>query len=970
MTQHNAPKNPCAMHRAMFFASLMGGGKSLKINDLQRFTKFFTLIFISVFLSLMPIAARAQFDVTHSTNGTIGTYTTLDDAINNCTLTTGSYTINVTADGSITGNTTVQPEITLSIEGNGHTVSRTSGMGGIRNQGTLTISNLTFDGHEYIVDSYNYSNIGFLYNYYYHGNAIATLSNCTIQNVRFVANESAAVTNTGATLTMTDCTITNCGDGNVNYSSSILCGGVMNRHYLKTGQSPTKGQVTMKNCNISKCSRGGVVNYGCFMTMEDCRVTECMGVGCQNSSSASVTSDYSWVLYPFLTFKGTNYIKDNIGAIGIINHEGEIIFEDGSITYIQNNDAGGIRNQTYTNIPYIELDLNHEVENYEARLIAKGSAQLIISGNSGAQEGGGIWSDGTIDFSGTGTKTITGNSATNFGGGIFLTTCIWNSPYQDLSSGTATLTNCIVGASDAPNTAQTGGGVYLRGGSLTINDGSCTYNTATVTGGGLYIAGDTAIFNRYTIQNNTAGNAGGVFLDEGTLTVNGGSCSYNTTSNNGGGFNVFRGTLTVNGGTYAYNTANGHGGGFYFYGYYGGGTVTFSGSPLPAINNNSAGEDGGGIYTNIDLTLPAMTLSDNTARYGGGIYVSSGKTFSATGATFINNVARIAGGGIYTNNGGTLTNCTVGTAGNGNSAGLGGGVYLKDGTLAVSGGSYCYNTAEEPGGGFYFDKGTVTFSGLPLPAINNNSAGSHGGGIYANIDLALPAMTISDNTASRCGGGIFVSYGKTFSATGTTFINNVATENGGAIYTEGGGTLTNCTVGTEDNSNSADKGGGVWSGGTLIVSGGTYAYNTATNGGAFYLSSCMATFNGGSYSNNTASEGGGGFYFSRGRATFSDSPVNNNSAANGGGFYIDGTNKVTGRVTLNEGSSITYNTATNQGGGVYINTNAEMTANVTGGDGVLIKYNHANNKGGGVYKLGSLKVGGKVVITDNTSGTP
>ena len=45
-----------------------------------------------------------------------------------------------------------------------------------------------------------------------------------------------------------------------------------------------------------------------------------------------------------------------------------------------------------------------------------------------------------------------------------------------------------------------------------------------------------------------------------------------------------------------------------------------------------------------------------------------------------------------------------------------------------------------------------------------------------------------------------------------------------------------------------------------------------------------------------------------------------------------------------------------------------MQLNGTGENGVKIQRNHAGNHGGGMYKLGSLKVQGLIIITDNTSG--
>ncbi len=81
----------------------------------------------------------------------------------------------------------------------------------------------------------------------------------------------------------------------------------------------------------------------------------------------------------------------------------------------------------------------------------------------------------------------------------------------------------------------------------------------------------------------------------------------------------------------------------------------------------------------------------------------------------------------------------------------------------------------------------------------------------------------------------------------------------------------------------------------------------------------------------------------------------------GGGVYCAGT------LVCDEASIIENECATD-GGGAYLQTGGTMQLNGTGENGVKIQRNHAGNHGGGVYKLGSLKVQGLIIITDNTAG--
>ncbi len=146
----------------------------------------------------------------------------------------------------------------------------------------------------------------------------------------------------------------------------------------------------------------------------------------------------------------------------------------------------------------------------------------------------------------------------------------------------------------------------------------------------------------------------------------------------------------------------------------------------------------------------------------------------------------------------------------------------------------------------------------------------------------------------------------------------------------------------------------------------TFTNNKVTNNGAHpdygSAGAVYIVHTGGTISENTATNGGGVYVNTDGTAEVTGGTISENAATNGGGMYVHTTG--TANVT---GGTFTLNTASNHGGGVYISTNAVMNLNGTGTDGVLIKHNHADKVGGGVYKMGSLRVGDKVVITDNTS---
>jgi uncharacterized repeat protein (TIGR02543 family) len=155
------------------------------------------------------------------------------------------------------------------------------------------------------------------------------------------------------------------------------------------------------------------------------------------------------------------------------------------------------------------------------------------------------------------------------------------------------------------------------GGRLVMNAGSeIGYNTVSSAstssyGGGVYVGGGTFTMEGGTIRNNTASAStdsygGGVYVS-GTFTMSGGTISGNTaaasssdysTSSDGGGVYVSSGTFIMSGGTISGNTAAAsssnispsHGGGVYVYK---NGTFTMSGG---TISGNTAEDDGGGVY--------------------------------------------------------------------------------------------------------------------------------------------------------------------------------------------------------------------------------------------------------------------------------------------------------------------------------------------------------------------------------------
>ncbi|MCI6953959.1 MAG: autotransporter adhesin family protein [Spirochaetia bacterium] len=140
-------------------------------------------------------------------------------------------------------------------------------------------------------------------------------------------------------------------------------------------------------------------------------------------------------------------------------------------------------------------------------------------------------------------------------------------------------TGKITGGYDSGNgmTGNSGGGIYVESGSLTLESGNISKNKAAQDGGGVYLGPDgTFTMKGGSITGNTAGsngngnrNGGGVYVSSGCeFTMTGGSITDNTANANGGGVYVHEnGTFFVSGSpTITGNTVSGNANNVYLLG--------------------------------------------------------------------------------------------------------------------------------------------------------------------------------------------------------------------------------------------------------------------------------------------------------------------------------------------------------------------------------------------------------------------
>lgn len=213
-------------------------------------------------------------------------------------------------------------------------------------------------------------------------------------------------------------------------------------------------------------------------------------------------------------------------------------------------------------------------------------------------------------------------------------------------------------------------------------------------------------------------------------------------------------------------------------------TVSISGVTISS-GVTSAG-NGGGIYSEGELTLDNVIVNNCSAKSGGGIY-SEGSLTMNNGAVTQNN-ASLSGGGIHNTGDATLNNVNIeeNTALN-----SGGGIYADQGStrLIMQGGKILKNTAGSSGSGsgnggglrFHGQKGSSNLnfyqckSYLDNVTITKNSASGSGDGVYiisgAYLDLSM--CTVIDNDTQDIGlqGNLYLSMPQ--SKIGTIYCSNI-----------------------------------------------------------------------------------------------------------------------------------------------------------------------------------------------------
>ena len=183
-----------------------------------------------------------------------------------------------------------------------------------------------------------------------------------------------------------------------------------------------------------------------------------------------------------------------------------------------------------------------------------------------------------------------------------------------------------------------------------------------------------------------------------------------------------------------------------------------------------ASGNGGGIYASTAPSLTNVSILNNRAQIGGGLFVLAGSALS--GGLYQGNQATTAGGGIYA--AGVLTLTTAPACSAIRPRGIGGGIYAM-GSVSVTAPRWRAMPLIENGGGVYAPAGAAVTGGLFQANVAANTAAADeggGGGLYALAPVTMVDAQFVGNSVSGQGGGGGAYISATLTLTNVQFMSN------------------------------------------------------------------------------------------------------------------------------------------------------------------------------------------------------
>lgn len=376
-------------------------------------------------------------------------------------------------------------------------------------------------------------------------------------------------------------------------------------------------------------------------------------------------------------------------------------------------------------------------------------------------------------------------------------------------------------------------GFSITGGDGEYNDSS---NIEDHNGGGIYNHSGSPILSNLSIVGNRADNGGGLYTVEGNPIIKNTNFVSNNADRKGGGLCNYRGKIELSNVIFNSNSSNGVNYGEFKERGIGGGMYTNSEKKIllnkVTFTKNKSETYGGGLHIDysaftypesIEIYFNLCNFNENISGIGGGMHVKkSGDDDFESVLLFFNNVI------FY-----------------GNKAYSGAGLF-SDVNFTMENSQFVNNIARWAGGGI-FSEGQNHYGDYPklTSTLKNivfkNNSGQEGGGFYNRAYCIMENVLFKDNNSSPesdyqygKGGGMMNNFNGRYKITGGTFSGNKAEEGGGLF--DDAGEKDSIIINTIFNGNMAESnGGGIYIDGLSKLINVTLSGNKSTSGGGLYF---------------------------------------------------------------------------------------------------------------------------------------
>lgn len=588
-----------------------------------------------------------------------------------------------------------------------------------------------------------------------------------------------------------------------------------------------------------------------------------------------------------------------------------------------------------------------------ANLSAGGSANITINGYSRFQGnrsryalggavriGAGTGSTVTIGSPGDDSVSFLSNTSMNQSGGAIAVTGSGTNHQLTTHGGTFT-----------DDSASHAGGSINTVGSATFNNTDFTSNTASSGAGGAIQVAGSVVVNGGTFDGNRANQ---VAATGGAVSAGGGITPSQITNatfvNNSAGFRggAVRtgGQLTVSGSTFRDDSA-GQGGAIAA-----DDTITITDS---LFQDDTSTQSGGAVISVYHSVLSqGSTYRANTSGANGGA-ISAPRLITSTDDSFIGNHATLDGGAL---SGGEVITTRINFTDN-HAARDGGAV--GTGSLDDSSSEFIGNRSGQRGGATYLGdpSGQSMITGS---TFRDDSSITSGGAIHSLGSLTVADSLFEDDTTGGPGGAIYV--GGNLSISNSDFLGNLSLTDAGAIVVFGSASIADSRFERNETRGpinlSQGLGGAIRFHGTASVSGSSFVSNTASGEGGAISAAATLTLEDDTFTLNRALDGVGGAVSVDGASvTVTQSRLTGNtSTRDGGAIRIDGT------VTI-DSSTFTNNRTTTSGkngGAVLATGNVSVTSSEFVG-------NSSTQWGGAISTDGAATVADSTFEANTTSSS-